>query len=58
MIAAARRIDIAIVAEIQGVRVVAIVAARRCRPIRAAVTDNAEMAVKVVATTRSRVPDG
>ena len=53
--AAARRTDAAIVVEVQAVRVVI---ARRSRPIAAVAADKAETAIVVVATTRSRVPDG
>ena len=49
-----RRIDAAIVAEVQAVRV----AAGRRRPIAAAATDTAETATIAVASTRSRIPDG
>ena len=54
-IAAARRIDTARVAEVQGVREVIV---RRSRTIEAAVADKAETAIEVAAITRSRVPDG
>ena len=50
---AARRIDAAIVAEVQAVRVVTV---RRSRPIVTAVADIAETA-NAVAKTRSRIPD-
>ena len=50
---AVRRIDVAIVVEVQVVREVA---ARRGRPIVAVVTDKAETAIEVVAITRSRIP--
>ena len=45
-----RRIDVAIVVEVQVVRVVAV---RRCRPIVAVVADIVQTAVVVVAITRS-----
>ena len=48
-----RRIDAAIVAEEQVVRVVAV---RRGRPIAAVVTDTVQAAIVVVAITRSRIP--
>ena len=54
-IAAARRIDVAIVAEEQVVRVVT---ARRSRPAVAVEADIAETAIVAVAITRSRVPNG
>lgn len=44
----------AIVVEVQVVRVVAVVAVRRRRPIVAVVTDIIETAIVVVAITRSR----
>ena len=50
-----RRRDVAIVAEVQAVRVVI---ARRSRPIAAAVADIVETATAVAAITRSRIPDG
>ena len=50
-----RRIDVAIAEEVQGVRVVIV---RRSRPIAAVVTDIVQTAIDVVATTRSRIPDG
>ena len=46
-----RRIDVAIVVEVQVVRVIAV---RRCRPIVAVVADIVETAIVVVAITRSR----
>ena len=51
----ARRIDVAIVAEGQAVREVAV---RRCRPTVAAAADIVETAIEAVARTRSRIPDG
>ena len=48
-----RRIDVAIVVEVQVVRVVAV---RRGRPIVAVVTDIVQAAIVVVAITRSRIP--
>ena len=55
-IAVVRRRDGTIVVEVQVVRAAA---ARRGRPIRAAVTDTVEAAILVVvANTRSRIPDG
>ena len=48
-----RRKDVAIVAEVQVVRVVAV---RRGRPIVAVATDIAETAIVVVAITRNRIP--
>ena len=53
--AAVRRIDVAIVVEVQAERVVT---ARRSRPIEAVAADIAETAIVAVAKTRSRVPDG
>ena len=49
-----RRIDVAIVVEAQVVRVVAIVAVRRGRPIVAVVANIVQTAIVVVAITRSR----
>ena len=49
----ARRIDVAIAAEVQVVRVVAV---RRGRPIVADATDNEETAIVFAAITRSRIP--
>ena len=46
-----RRIDVAIVVEVQVVRVVTI---RRCRPIVTVVANIVEAAIVVVAITRSR----
>ena len=46
-----RRSDVAIVVEVQVVRVVTV---SRCRPIVAVVTDIVETAIVVVAITRSR----
>ena len=51
----ARRIDVAIAAEVQVVRVVAV---RRSRPTDAVVTDTVQAAIVVAAITRSRIPDG
>ena len=51
---AVRRIDVAIVVEVQVVRGVT---ARRSRPIVAAVADTAQTAIRAVAKTRSRIPD-
>ena len=53
-----RRIDVATVVEVQEVRVVAIAAVRRSRPIVAAVADISETAIADAAITRSRIPDG
>ena len=50
-----RRIDVAIVVEVQIVRVVIV---RRSRPIVAAVTDTVQTAIAAVEITRSRIPDG
>ena len=50
-----RRTDVAIVVEVQVVRVVIV---RRSRPIGAEVADMVEKAVTVAAKTRTRVPDG
>ena len=50
-----RRIDVAIVAEEQVVRAAAV---RRGRPKVADSADIFETAIVVVATTRSRIPDG
>lgn len=55
---AARRIDVAIVVEVQVVRAVAIVAARRGRPTVTVFTDTVQTSVKLAAITRSWVPDG
>ena len=46
-----RRIDVAIVVEVQVVRVVAV---RRCRPIVAVVSNIVQTSIVVVAITRSR----
>lgn len=54
-IVAVRRIDVAIVAEVQAARVVS---ARRSRPIEAEAADMVETANIAVAITRSRIPDG
>ena len=54
-IAAVRRKDVAIVAEVQAARVDTV---RRSRPIVAAVVDTVETATEAVAKTRSRIPDG
>ena len=54
-IAVARRIDVAIVLEVQAVGVFIV---RRSRPIEAGVADIVETAIVAVATTRSRIPDG
>ena len=53
-IAAARRTEVAIVADVHVVRAAA---ARRCRPILAE-ADIVETATAVAASTRSRIPDG
>ena len=50
-----RRIDAAIVAQVQAVRVAIV---RRSRPIVAAASDIGQTAVAEAATTRSWVPDG
>ena len=52
--AAARRTDVATMAEVQAVRVVTV---RRSRPIVAEVAETAETAI-VAARTRSRIPNG
>lgn len=52
---AARRMDVAIVVEVQVVRDVAV---RRCRPIVAAVSNIAQTSIVAAAKTRSRIPDG
>ena len=49
-----RRIDVAIVVEVQVVRVVIV---RRSRPIVAVAADIAETATIAAAITRSRIPD-
>ena len=51
---AARRIDEAIVVEAQAVHFAAV---RRGRPTVAAVTDNVQAVIAVVAIPRSRIPD-
>ena len=53
-IVVARRIDAAIVAEVQVVRVVAV---RGSRPTIADIADNVETAIAAAAITRSRIPD-
>ena len=53
-IVAVRRIDGAIVVEVQVVRVVTITAVRRCRPIVAIAAYIAETATALTAITRSR----
>ena len=55
-IVAERRIDGAMVEEAQVVSAVAIVAARRGRPIVAVAANTVKTALEAVAITRSRIP--